>query len=198
MDNQEQVIQKEQKSKKPIYKKWWFWVVLVLAVGIIGAALGGNDSEDNTDNVKTEQTEGTTPTTKKESTSKTYKIGDTVKVGDFSFTITKVENTKQLGSDLLGAKTENNFAIVTVTVKNDGSSEKMLTSSSFSLYNGNNKYEPNSAGIYLGENGFYALKELGSGISTTIQIVYETPSEPTENWYMEFRQSYHSEKVYLK
>lgn len=33
------------RNKKPIYKKWWFWVIIVFVVfGIIGAA-GGNKSE---------------------------------------------------------------------------------------------------------------------------------------------------------
>ena len=26
----------EQKAKKPIYKKWWFWVLLILVIGMIG------------------------------------------------------------------------------------------------------------------------------------------------------------------
>ncbi|MDC0563999.1 OB-fold putative lipoprotein [Alphaproteobacteria bacterium] len=34
----------EEKLKKPIYKKWWFWVILLI-IGGIGA--GSQDSEDN-------------------------------------------------------------------------------------------------------------------------------------------------------
>ena len=39
------------KAKKPIYKKWWFWVIIaVVAIGIIGSINGGNESSTNTDN----------------------------------------------------------------------------------------------------------------------------------------------------
>ncbi|MDC1001506.1 hypothetical protein OAS89_03375 [Alphaproteobacteria bacterium] len=34
----------EEKLKKPIYKKWWFWVILLI-IGAIGA--GSKDGEDN-------------------------------------------------------------------------------------------------------------------------------------------------------
>ena len=40
-----------EKAKKPIYKKWWFWVIIaVVAIGIIGSINGGNESSTNTDN----------------------------------------------------------------------------------------------------------------------------------------------------
>lgn len=39
------------KVKKPIYKKWWLWVIIAFAViGIIGSINGGNKSSANTDN----------------------------------------------------------------------------------------------------------------------------------------------------
>ena len=33
------------KVKKPIYKKWWFWVLVFLAVILIGSTTSGNDKE---------------------------------------------------------------------------------------------------------------------------------------------------------
>lgn len=36
------------KSKKPFYKKWWFWlIVVVVVVGIIGAVSGSKNSESS-------------------------------------------------------------------------------------------------------------------------------------------------------
>lgn len=34
---------KTPKAKKPIYKRIWFWIVAVIAVAVIGSALGGED-----------------------------------------------------------------------------------------------------------------------------------------------------------
>ena len=40
----------EPKKKKPIYKKRWFWVIIVIvAIGVIGSINGGNESSTNTD-----------------------------------------------------------------------------------------------------------------------------------------------------
>ena len=37
-------VKKESKPKKPIYKKWWFWVIVAILVINIFNRLGGNDS----------------------------------------------------------------------------------------------------------------------------------------------------------
>ena len=34
---------KTPKAKKPIYKRIWFWIVVVIVVAVIGSALGGGD-----------------------------------------------------------------------------------------------------------------------------------------------------------
>ncbi|MBM5596964.1 hypothetical protein D8Y16_07430 [Listeria seeligeri] len=39
-----------------MYKKWWFWLIVVIAVGAIGSALGGNDTAaDDTKNTEKEE-----------------------------------------------------------------------------------------------------------------------------------------------
>lgn len=35
------------KNKKPLYKKWWVWVLAVVVIAVIGSA-GGNDSNEGT------------------------------------------------------------------------------------------------------------------------------------------------------
>ena len=35
--------QKEYAMKKPIFKKWWFWVIIVLVIAIIGSSAGESD-----------------------------------------------------------------------------------------------------------------------------------------------------------
>ena len=44
------VSQKEKKEKKPIFKRWWFWVIVgVLAIAIIGGSSGNDDTQNDTD-----------------------------------------------------------------------------------------------------------------------------------------------------
>lgn len=33
------------KKKKPIYKKWWFWVIIVIVIGAIGSNMGDDQTE---------------------------------------------------------------------------------------------------------------------------------------------------------
>ncbi len=178
--------------KKSIFKRWWFWVIIGIVAVIIISASSGSDEPSTPSPSTPPQTSAPTVT---------YKIGDTVNVDDLEFTLLDVYNTKQIGSEYLGAKTENNYVVVKVKVKNNESKEISLTSSNFHLFNGKSEYEPNSAAIYLGEgdaNPFYILEEIGSGLSKTISIVYETPEEYSEDWYIQFSYFISKEKVYLK
>lgn len=47
--------------KKPIYKKWWFWVLLVVILAGIGGAMGRESNTPANNDVVIEQTSPTTP-----------------------------------------------------------------------------------------------------------------------------------------
>lgn len=53
------------KERKPIFKKWWFWVVAIIIIGAIGAGMNG------TKNQATETTKSTTDSQQQNSTSET-------------------------------------------------------------------------------------------------------------------------------
>ncbi|MBS7360668.1 MAG: hypothetical protein KIG53_08695, partial [Oscillospiraceae bacterium] len=46
-ENMENQVVEQKKTKKPIFKKWWFWVIIVLVVLVI--ALCSGDSGDAND-----------------------------------------------------------------------------------------------------------------------------------------------------
>ena len=128
-----------------------------------------------------------------------YGFGDTITIGDFSYTLNSASNTKQVGSSLLGDKTDFNFVICNLTVKNVGKTENTLYSQMMILHYDDYEYEPHSSGIYL-ENGFYALEAIGAGISRTFNVLYETPEEFFDTWYLELKTSTYSSKsgkIYL-
>lgn len=58
-------------EKKPIYKKWWFWVIVILVIGAIGSSMGDEEAEKvdkqaetkEADNKETEAQEVTEETT---------------------------------------------------------------------------------------------------------------------------------------
>ena len=102
-------------------KKWQIVLIVILALGVIGALAGGGDEEkkngepaaEKTDNKKKEDK-------KKEPKEKTYGIKDTLKVGDVEYTVNGIETTDTIGDEYLNQKAQETYLIVSVTVKNNG------------------------------------------------------------------------------
>ena len=44
-----------QKQKKPIYKKWWFWAIVIIIIGAIAGSQGVDNSTSQTSTPKGEQ-----------------------------------------------------------------------------------------------------------------------------------------------
>ena len=180
----------EQKIKRPIFKKWWFWLIIgVVVLGIIGSIVGGTAGSSSNNSG------GGNNTTQ---TASTYKMNQAVTVGDLQYTITNAYDTKQTGS--LGDVTQNNYVVITLVVKNNGSSEVSLTSSYFTYYRGSSKYEPSTQAMYLSSstNPFLVSEKVGAGISKTITVVYEIPSEYQATDYLQVKYSFKTEKIYMK
>lgn len=110
------------KVKKPFYKRVWFWVLIVIIVAIVGSSLGGSDDKSANDNGGTKvETTAKSSDKKADDSTKFYKVGDTVKVGDVNYTLNSVELT-----DERNEFEENKPAQVvkiTYTVKNDSEND---------------------------------------------------------------------------
>lgn len=80
------------KEKKPIYKRVWFWILIVLVVGGIAGTLGGDDDTSTTTKVEGE-TQTEKPSTDSQEAQETseapeeYKVGDTVSVDGYEITV---------------------------------------------------------------------------------------------------------------
>ncbi|MCH5297620.1 MAG: zinc-ribbon domain-containing protein [Ruminococcus sp.] len=62
-------FEQQTKPKKPIHKKWWFWVIIaVVAIGVIGAATGNNGNNAAKTDSKQAVTNVVEETTKEEIT----------------------------------------------------------------------------------------------------------------------------------
>ena len=77
------------KKKKPIFKRVWFWILVVILVGCVGTSMG-SDKENGGEKVGSTKTKQTT-----EKKTKYYKVGDIVKVGDVTYTLKSVATTKE-------------------------------------------------------------------------------------------------------
>ena len=171
---------KNEQKKIPIYKKWWFWVLIVLGIILIGSAGGGAASSgDKNDNTIT------------------AKFNETVTLNKLDFTVTDVYNTQVLSSIFDDGRTENNFVVITIVVKNNSTSKKTIFDDDFSYRVGNNKYEPDTASIYL-DDGFWLNETIAAGLTSTFSLVFEVPSEYETTDYLLIKYASPRAKIYME
>lgn len=136
--------EKNTKAKKPIFKRWWFWVII--AIVVIGAI--GSMGEEDTPNVADksgevvesnvsksndeEQKQESEPVTKPE-VPEFFKVGETVETKKIKAVISEVE--KLNGSDFNRPADGNEFVLLHLTIENISDSEISVSSMlSFNSY----------------------------------------------------------------
>lgn len=172
-------------KKKPVYKRWWFWVLaLLLVVGLVGREDdNGNDvandapppenqqpTEDTNDEVKEEPKKAP----KEEPKEKIYKIGEAVKVGDVIFTVHGKSTATNVGGQF-GKNSTGTYLILDVTVRNEGKEAITTGASFFKLLQGDTQYEADdSATIYANEagKGFF-FEEINPNLEKRGKIVFD-------------------------
>ena len=104
-------------AKKPFYKKVWFWVVVVVIV-LIGAGSGHNTPTKVA-------SDSQTPATSVAQNTPTYKVGDSIKLGDSIITVNSVSTSQ--GSEYSKPSDGNEWVNLNVTIQNTGSDQQYVT-----------------------------------------------------------------------
>lgn len=111
------------------------------------------------------------------------KIAQSHEVGNFNITINGIEQATQVGSGDFGSTANGRYWIVSVTVRNDGTSPNFVTDSMFQIVSpiikGKvNTYSPDpSAEIYVNSNSDLLINELNPGVSQSGFLVFDMPSQ---------------------
>lgn len=109
------------------------------------------------------------------------KIGDTVTNSDgVAFTLVSCENTKQVGSGLLSDTTENNYILLTIKVTNNSNKSQTIYSGGSDLYNSKGQKYNSKTSLYI---DYILSEDIGTGISKTFQVLFETPTTTTQEKY---------------
>jgi len=167
-----------------ILKKWWFWGIIIVLVIFIGTS-----NQENAEKKIIEQTEHVEVQKHSEQKEETavYKIGDTVSVGNFEYTVLEVSDSNVLGTNpYLKKETENNYVKVKLSVKNIGNEAKYIDNRMFELSDKKgSKYSADSTlDMYANESGEnFFFEEINPGITKSAYVVFETPSANSEVHY---------------
>lgn len=185
------------KEKKPIYKRIWFWVLVVLVVAGIAGSLGGGDDKDaakdtkesSSAKVETETKESAKEaeaTKESEPEEKTYKIGDKVTVGSVDYVINSKEVKDSVGGEYSAQTAKSKYLVLDVTITNNGDKAITIADDFFKLYKGKTEFKSDStASIAANQEGgstgldfFY--QELNPESSLTGKVVFDV-NEDTIN-----------------
>lgn len=135
---------------------------ILIVLGALGSYVSDNTNES----------EKNVPIARKENPAK---VGDTILVGDISYTIDSVFVSSSVGNDFLGEKADGMFIILNLEMENKGKESVQISSNYFKLIDSQNRVfeTDNEAWIYLEKNVF--LKQLQPSLPTSGQIVFDVP-----------------------
>lgn len=163
--------------------KFLLVIIIFIAMGFAMA----NDISKTTNKVLDENKATTLnpqqATTTNKPETKIYALGDSIEAGDFTWKITKVSTSKEIGEYLyggtfLGEKASGIFIILDVEVENTGNKADYMMDSYVRLVDEQGReFSPNTmAAIYLKPQGSaLAFEQINPGIVKKGKIVYDVP-----------------------
>jgi hypothetical protein len=147
-------------------------VLLVLVViGAIAGAGGGNKSTDNDSGASTDQSD---------SKAVTAKIGEAARDGKFEFVVKSIKCGKtSVGSDFLTQEAQGQYCLLGVSVKNIGDEKQSLLSSNQYLFNAQGqKYSADdTATLYAAPDSSSWYSDINPGNSVSGVIVFDIPKD---------------------
>ena len=148
--------EESKKIKKPLYKKWWFWVI----IGIVFLSIVGSSSDDKTD----------TPNVENQTTTTSNIVGDDVqaknciiKVVDYIYDFRDEDHQPEAGKV---------FVKVTVSQTNTSNSNLNYNVLYWDLQDSNGVQTSYMTDLHQPDN-FFGSGELEPGETITAAITYE-------------------------
>lgn len=169
----------EAAAKKPIWKRWWFWVLAIIVIGAIGVNSGGNTDTETANAPAQEQQQEQSSGGQQKEQAKEYKVGDVVPVEKFEYKVNSIKTATKIGNEFLNKKTDGQFLIINVTVTNKDSEARIIDTSLFKIIDSQGReFEPMADGdVYVNENVEFFLQEVNPNLSKTGNIVFEMPKD---------------------
>lgn len=164
--------------KKPIYKKWWFWVIVLVILGGIGSQLG--DKEPKKTGEVSDPKSGEVVDNKKPSE---FKVGDIIeKEKLYKVSVNKVTYKASDSSEFVKATEGKELVYLDLTIENLSDEEMAISSMmSFELKDSDGRKQDYKLVTDL--NGQLDGKVL-QGEKMSGEIVYEVEKEKPINFYM--------------
>lgn len=163
------------KQKSPIYKKWWFWVIIVIFIAIIIPK--GNSPEKEDIQVQPSKKEENL----KGSKEKPYNKDEVITVGDVEWKIVSAENIGSViksGNQFIeDCKTDSgSYVKLIVSVKNNR--KEMFSIMNLNIFDDQDrKYITSSDVSMCVKDTLFILDNINPGIEKSYTAIYEIPAD---------------------
>ncbi|MEU0546729.1 DUF4352 domain-containing protein [Micromonospora sp. NPDC005979] len=158
-------------------RKTTTFALLATAVVALGCGAGSTDNASDSSN-DAGGTSNNAGGAKGDDKPKTAKVGEPARDGKFEFTVKSSKcGVAKIGNDVLGAKAQGQYCLVTVNVKNIGKEAQMFDGSSQKAYAaaGTEYSADTGAAIYANKNAETFLNDVNPGNQVTGVVVFDIP-----------------------
>jgi len=157
------------------------WIIVVAVVGLILISGCGSSSTSTTDNNNQNNSQNNAvnnpSSTIKEAN---IKIGETTKVDDLSYKVTKVESFTKMGSSFMEEETTGKFIKVYLEILNESSESKNIFTPRFKIIDSKErKFDEFPASTLYIADGINFGEQLQPGLTLSGATVFEIPKDAT-------------------
>ncbi|WP_347861091.1 DUF4352 domain-containing protein [Salimicrobium sp. PL1-032A] len=167
---------------KKFFKFGCLGIIGIIILGIVIAALGGDDDSTSTENGDSGGSADSGDSSEQEE--QTYSIGDTVEVGDMTYTINEKTTADTVGPDMLSEEANGTYVILNVTAVNNGKEAVTVDGTYFNLKQGEKTFEADSTASNAANQSedrlAFFLEQLNPGSETSGKVVFDVAPEIAE------------------
>jgi RNA polymerase subunit RPABC4/transcription elongation factor Spt4 len=158
------------KNKKPIYKRWFFWLIAIIILIFVISATGDDDEtiENEAQEIQTEEKE-------------VYSIGEVVTVGDIDWEVlsaTNIGTTISSENMFIDDCVTNSGEFIDVVVKVTNNRNEMYTITGVRIEDNQGRKFTESSDVYMCvDDSVILLENINPGISKTFRGIFEVPAD---------------------
>lgn len=160
---------KNDQKTSPVYKKWWFWTIIVIVLLGIGGAVGSSNKD-------AKKVGGSEVSEQGSLESDTFKVGDIVAIDGQEIAVTNVERnwTGEYSKPDAGKE----FVRITVKIENKSNDAISYNALYWSMEDGDGAIE--SEEFVIGDDNNLGSGDLAKGGKKSGSIVFEVPAGDTK------------------
>lgn len=178
--------QKSEASKKPIFKKLWFWVIVaIIIIGIGAAATGANDEptkvdeNDNSSSSQQEQTE--------------FKVGDVIAHDGKEITVKSIERNYDSGNQFIQPAEGKEYVKVNVYIENKSDDKISYNVYDWELQDSDGDIK-SAAGLTYSIDDGLGSGDLAKGGKKSGALIFEVPKDDA-GLELHYKASFWSDKT---